>query len=126
MPEKRILVVDDEIDFVESLAFMMRKEGYEVRVALNGHQALEILHDYTPHLVLMDVAMPSYSGLEVLTALRGIQRWRDLPVVLMSGGGQEPELSERNWLDFLAKPFELKYFLPKISKYLESVNARAV
>ena len=77
-----ILIVDDEADIRTSLAGILEDEGYNVRTAENGQQALDMITEKIPHLVLLDIWMEGMDGLEVLSRLK--RRVPDLPVIMIS------------------------------------------
>jgi len=80
-----ILVLDDDPCCREMLADILGRRGYSVVTAEDGVAALDALGDATPALVLLDLAMPKVDGLTALRELRSDGRWKDLPVVLLSG-----------------------------------------
>ena len=67
---KKVLIVDDELNIVTALEFLLRKGGYEVMAALNGDEALQRVASFAPDLVLLDVMMPRISGYEVCRRMR--------------------------------------------------------
>ena len=68
---KKVLIADDEPNIVLSLEFLMEQFGFEVRVAGNGREALELLESFAPDLVLLDVMMPGKNGYEVCQHIKG-------------------------------------------------------
>jgi CheY-like chemotaxis protein len=94
---QRILVVDDEDDLRECFADVLRAEGYDVRTARNGRDALEQIEK--PHggpcLVLLDMMMPGMDGAEVLRILREKERLATLPVVVVSAQRDLAEAAKR-------------------------------
>ena len=79
-----ILVVEDDAPYAAALAAVLKREGFEVITADDGHGALAQLGQRTPDLVLLDIAMPQMDGVTLLRALRADRRWGDLPVVLLT------------------------------------------
>ena len=69
-PSRRVLVVDDNVDAAESAAMILRFSGHEVRVAYDGHAALEMVHTFRPEVVLLDIGLPGLSGYDVARSLR--------------------------------------------------------
>src|SRR3972149_8738447 len=84
MSDRRILVVDDEIHIVHVVAIKLRNNGYEVITADNGAQALEIAREEMPDVIVTDYQMPVMSGLELVKELRGDEKTRDIPVILLT------------------------------------------
>jgi chemosensory pili system protein ChpA (sensor histidine kinase/response regulator) len=89
-PPFRLLVVDDEISIREVTSAMLGEQGYEVLTAEDGQQALEILPQFRPDLVITDLTMPRLSGFELLEIMR--DRFSGVPVIAVSGefSGSEP------------------------------------
>jgi CheY-like chemotaxis protein len=79
---KKILVADDEEGIRILYREELEEEGYEVKVAANGKEALELLDSFVPDLVILDIKMPDISGIEVLKQIR--VKFRNLPVILSS------------------------------------------
>ena len=84
MAKKQILVVDDEKDIVEFLTQLLEDNGYEVASAYDGVQGMEMVLESRPDLILLDLMMPVMDGFEFLDRLRGNERWRHLPVVVLT------------------------------------------
>jgi PAS domain S-box-containing protein len=80
----RILVVDDEEDACRVLAAHLEEEPCELRLASNGREALEIMENYTPDLVLLDLVMPVMDGMTFLNRIRALPRFQFLPVVIVT------------------------------------------
>jgi len=121
----RILVIDDEEQLRESLQLVLADEGYDVFTAATGEEALELLEDQSPDLVLCDLCMPGIDGMELLPRLT-----RKLPnatLILMSAYGSEKlalEAIRRGAYDYLAKPFLPSEMLFTLRKAKERENLR--
>jgi len=85
MPAPLIFVVDDEEGIRESLTDILSDEGYEVLTAGSGEEALKILRDQNPDLILLDVWLTGMDGLETLQQIKGMKP--DIPVIMISGHG---------------------------------------
>jgi signal transduction histidine kinase/CheY-like chemotaxis protein len=83
-PLAQVLIVEDDADSQRLLTRMMEEDGKAARCAANGRQALEILADYTPDLILLDLMMPELDGFSLLEALKADPRWRSIPVVVVT------------------------------------------
>ena len=109
MSGETILIVDDEESVRNSLAGVMRDEGYEVVTAASGKEGIELLHEAQPALVLLDIAMPGMDGIETLQRLKEIRP--DLPVVMVTGHGTietAVKTTKMGAYDFILKPPELE------------------
>ncbi len=113
----RILVVDDERDEADLLKRLLEGEGYDVDLAHNGREALEMLRAHMPSLVLLDYEMPEMDGIQVIQELKGDQSTRNLPVLLSTSS--QILASEREQADeFLPKPFVIEDLLTLVEKML--------
>ncbi len=128
MPE--ILVVDDERSILESLRDILEDEGYEVKCVETGEEALRLLEEEPPDLVLLDVWLPGMDGLEVLSRIR--KRYPALPVVIISGHGtieMAVKAVKLGAFDFLEKPLSYDRVVVSVEnalrfKALEEENIR--
>src|ERR671926_447502 len=90
----KILIAEDERDIRDLVAFTLRFAGYEVFVATNGEEAVQLAPQVNPDLVLMDVRMPRMTGYEACKILKSTPDLRDIPVVFLSAKGQESEIQQ--------------------------------
>ncbi len=81
----RILLIDDDEDMLAMTRRWLEKAGYEVEAVASGKEALQLISDQKPDLVLLDYAMPEMSGPEVLSAIRANEEWADIPVLFRTG-----------------------------------------
>ncbi len=111
-PEKVILVVDDDPDILEALSDILLAEGFAVRRARNGQEALARLSPNPPDLILLDLMMPVMDGFEFSQQMRKRPEWANVPIVVLSAdrnvGSKAREIGAAS---HLAKPFELKELL---------------
>jgi len=121
---KRVLIVDDERNIVTALEYLLQKNGYEVRVAETGEDALAQLDAFRPDLVLLDVMMPKVSGYEVCQRVRSRPEWHDIKVVMLSAKGREVEVSKGMSLGadlYVTKPFSNTELVATIGRLLSGV-----
>ena len=116
-----VLLVDDEHAIVDALAGILEDEGYQVLTAANGREALSRLDEARPDVVVLDVMMPIMGGRELLQRLRASERWRTLPVLMMSAVPREvlerQEGGARLACDeFIEKPFDLHHLLATVAR----------
>lgn len=108
----RVLLVDDELSGTEVLALILAGEGYQVTVASDGRQALARLAEAAPELLIVDFMMPGMNGAELVHAVRALDGYETVPVLLISGA---PESALRSYQvpyqGFLRKPFSLEALL---------------
>lgn len=111
----KLLLVDDEEEFVTTLAERLSLRGIRARVALSGEEALEALDSEFAHVVVLDVLLPGMGGLEVLKRIR--QAHPEVQVILLTGRGSDREAREGVALgafDYLVKPVHLEELIKKI------------
>lgn len=117
-----ILVVDDEPNIVLSLEFLMKKEGYQVRTASNGKEALHALKESKPDLVLLDVMMPRMDGYEVCQAVRGDPELSSVCIIMLTAKGREIEREKGLAVgadDYVTKPFATRELVEKVKSFME-------
>ena len=105
---QRVLLAEDEPNIVESLTFLLRREGFEVEVHLNGAEALSAALAEPPDVVILDVMLPQLDGFEILRRLRSDTRSENLPVIILTAKGQreDRETALVEGADrFITKPF---------------------
>ncbi len=117
---KTILVVDDEKDILDMIKYNLAREGYGVLTARNGKQALEQARSL-PHLILLDIMMPEYDGLEVLKRLKADVRTADIPVVFLTAKGSDIDEVvgfELGADDYIVKPISIPKLIARIKNIL--------
>lgn len=111
-PACHVLVADDEPHIGRIIKMKLEQGPFRVTLAYDGREALQVLErEPDIRLVLLDLMMPHVSGLDVLAAMRGDPRWRDLPCIILTAAGQEQQHTSAVELganDFLTKPFSPK------------------
>ena len=117
----KILIVDDEPNIIISLEFLMKKEGFEVAVAIDGDEALAKVASFGPDLMLLDVMMPKKSGFEVCEALRADPTNAGLQIVMLTAKGRDTEVAKGLAIGadaYLTKPFSTKELVAKVKSML--------
>jgi len=118
---KKILVADDEPSIVAAVEFLLRRNGYEVHVARNGEEALELVEAHNPDLVLLDVMMPRKSGYEVCARMREREEWRHIKIIMLSAKGRDAEVNKGLTMGadvYVTKPFSTRELMAKIKGLL--------
>ena len=122
----RILVVDDNNDAAETLAVMLRMQGHEVEVALDGLHALDIAPAFQPQVVMLDLGMPKLNGFETATRMRRQPWGRNLPLIALTGWGQPKDRQrtvEAGFNEHLVKPVGQQELLDAIARVVHPVIA---
>jgi DNA-binding response OmpR family regulator len=118
---KRVLIADDEPNIVASLEFLMEQAGFEVKVAADGAQALELAGSFHPDLVLLDIMIPVKSGYEVCQRLKSDPATRDVKIVMVSAKGRDVEVAKGLELGadaYVVKPFSTRELVAKVREML--------
>lgn len=111
---RRILVVDDEPQITRVLRTTLSAQGYDLRVANDGETALEIMKDWTPDLVITDLAMPQMDGLELC---RRVRAKAEMPIIVLSVRGEERtkvQALDAGADDYVTKPFGMNELLARV------------
>lgn len=117
MPNRKVLLVDDEVDVLEILAYNLRQEGYEPLTAEDGQVALELARTHQPSLILLDIMMPGMDGLEVCRQLRKLPETRESHIIFLTARSEEfAEMAgfEAGADDFLVKPIRPKALISRL------------
>ena len=117
----KVLIVDDEPNIVISLEYLLKKEGFEVKVATDGDSALLQAAEFRPDLVLLDVMMPKKSGFEVCESLRADASLADLKIIMLTAKGRDTEITKGLALGanaYITKPFSTKDLVAQIKLLL--------
>ena len=120
-PRSTILVVDDEAEICDLVSYNLAREGYRVVTENDGAAGLDRIFKSPPDLVVLDLLLPKMSGLEVLDALRGDPRTRQIPVLVLTARGTEMDKLvgfERGADDYLTKPFSPKELVMRVGAIL--------
>jgi DNA-binding response OmpR family regulator len=117
----RIVVADDEAHILHVVSLKLRNAGFEVFTAVDGEEALELVHSEMPDLLITDLQMPVMSGLELCKALRSEEATRDIPTIMLTARGfdvDEAEIAEAKVSVLMAKPFSPREILEKVNSLL--------
>ena len=109
MDQKKILIVDDSRTVTRIVQTALESEGYGVRCAFSGEEALFYLGGYSPDLIILDVVMPQMSGLEVLSKLKDSPDTSAIPVIVLTVNGEHDDILEGYKLGaayYIIKPFK--------------------
>jgi len=121
MKPKKILVVDDEVDLVETVRFPLEMEGYDVLVSYNGEDALNQARKEKPDLIILDLMLPKLDGYKVCRLLKFDERYKHIPILMLTAKTQEKDkiLGKETGADeYITKPFEMDYLMEKVKAYL--------
>ncbi|MGQ0641377.1 MAG: response regulator, partial [Gemmatimonadaceae bacterium] len=121
MTRARILIADDDASIVQTMTWVLKEHGYDVMAAQRGGDVIPMMEERVPDLVLLDVTFPDADGYQILERIKGDERWRDIPIMMISSLPPE-EASVRTLglgaADFVRKPFRVKELLARIQAQL--------
>ncbi len=123
--KKKVLLVDDDPDFVEAVKVIVENGGYDVRVAYDGQEGLEAVAEERPDIIVLDVMMPVMNGHEACAKLKGDEKTADIPIILLTAVADRVTTStytHRDMLeseadDYIPKPVEPKDLLELIENW---------
>lgn len=121
MTQERILAVDDEEDLLELVRYNLAQEGYEVKTATSGLEAIRLAESFRPDLVLLDLMMPGIDGFQVCAQLRGAAETASIPILMLTAKGEEADVIRGLHAgadDYVVKPFSPMVLVARVSAVL--------
>jgi DNA-binding response OmpR family regulator len=121
MLRKRILIVDDEPDLVETLQMHLELEDYECLVAHDGNRGLERAQNENPDLIILDLMLPGMDGYKISRLLKFDERFKKIPIIMLTAKAQDEDkaLGEQTGADhYVTKPFSMDKLVAKIREFL--------
>ncbi|MDX2306101.1 MAG: response regulator [Microscillaceae bacterium] len=118
---KKVLIVDDEPNILMSLEFLMKKQGYKVFIARDGHEALDIIRQETPDLIILDIMMPEVDGYEVCRHIRESNEFSQTRIVFLSAKSKSSEIEKGYQIGadlYITKPFSTRNLVKSIQELL--------
>jgi DNA-binding response OmpR family regulator len=125
---KRVLIADDEPNIVLSLEFLMKQAGYEIRVVHDGEEALRVVREWKPDLVLLDIMLPLRDGFEVCQKIREDPETAETRIIMITAKGREVEIAKGLALGadaYVTKPFSTKELVAQVRETLGDADAAA-
>lgn len=122
--KETILIVEDDLQIRNFIAYSLKNEGYNTKIATTGTQAMNILVTETVDMVILDLGLPDIDGLDVLQRLR---EWSEIPVIIVSARDQDKEKAfalDMGADDYLTKPFSSTELLARIRVAIRHMNRR--
>ncbi len=124
--EQRILIVDDEPDILELIEYNLKKEGYQVFTATNGHEGIQVAKKVHPNLIILDIMMPKMDGIEACRLMRAIPEFKNTFMVFLTARSEEySEIAGFNVGadDYIAKPIKPRALVSRINAILRRNSA---
>lgn len=116
---KKILIVDDEPNIVMALEYTFKKNNFEVFIARDGQEALDILNNDLPDIIILDVMMPNVDGYDTLEQIKNDHRLRDTKVIFLSAKSKEKDIEKGLSLGadlYMTKPFSVKKLVEQVNE----------
>jgi DNA-binding response OmpR family regulator len=125
---KEILIVDDEPNVVVPIQFLMEQQGYRVMTAERGEDALDLIYQYKPDLVILDIMLPGIDGYEVCEIIRLNPDFRYIKIIFLTAKGREAEIAKGLALGadaYITKPYSNAELVAKVKELLEKTYEEA-
>ena len=119
---KKILIVDDDKDFLKALTTVLENNGYGIVTATDGAQALELARTESPDLILLDIMLPGMNGFKVCRFLKFDENYKDIPIIIISAKADEEDkrLGRQMGAElYITKPFEDEELLQAIKQLIQ-------
>jgi DNA-binding response OmpR family regulator len=123
---KRILCIDDEEDILACIEFILEDEGYTVRAELSPEQLFFIIRDFKPDLILLDINLCEFNGLQVCKDLSENAETRNIPVIMVSSDDRVFKAQQYGAIDFILKPFNINHLTRTVNKHLKDQNPPSI
>lgn len=121
----RVLIAEDEPNILESLRFILDREGWQIDMASDGEQAMALLAQARPHVVILDIMLPKINGFEVLKKIKGDAKLARIPVMILTAKGQDKDRKLAGELGadlFVTKPYSNADLVNQIKGLLDMAN----
>ncbi|RZK11882.1 MAG: response regulator [Flavobacterium sp.] len=119
---KKILIVDDEPNIVMSLEYTFKKNNFEVFIARDGQEALDILENAQPDIIILDIMMPNVDGYNTLEQIKKNNRLKDTKVIFLTAKNKEKDIEKGLSLGanlYITKPFSVKKLVEQVNELLQ-------
>lgn len=121
MAHEKILIIEDEQDIIELLTYNLEQEGYQMFFSTSGEEALTMVHQKNPDLILLDLMLPGVDGLEVCRNLKQNDSTRNIPIIMLTAKSEDSDVItglEMGADDYVPKPFSPKVLVARIRSVL--------
>ena len=121
-----ILIADDEPNQLELMSFNLSNAGYSIIKATNGKEAIELIENHSPDLIILDWMMPKMSGIDVCRTLRSRSETKQIPIIILSARSEDSDKSlglDTGADDYISKPVKPKILLKKISNIAKKISS---
>jgi len=113
----KLLLVDDEPNILLSLEFLMKKSGYQVFIARDGREAIDILNQNVPNIIILDIMMPNVDGYEVCQHIKGAPELQNVKIIFLTAKSKKEDIEKGLAMGadlYITKPFSTRELLKKV------------
>ena len=128
MPNKKLVIVEDEPDILEVLIYNFDREGFEVTGSLEGDKGLKLIQQQMPDLVLLDLMLPGMDGLEICRQLKDSDLTQNIPIIMVTAKGEESDVVLGLGIgadDYISKPFSPKELIARVKAVLRRYDNKS-
>ena len=118
----KILLADDELRLRKVVVLHLKKNGFTVAEASNGQKALDILEEFEPDVIILDIMMPEKDGIETCKEIRAMEKYKDTPIILLTAksGAEDIDIGLKAGAnEYVTKPFSPKVLIEKINNLIK-------
>src|SRR5712672_2827606 len=117
----RILIIDDAPANIQTLSSILKERGYNINIATNGRQGLEVLERIRPDLILLDIMMPEMDGFDTCRRIKASTAWREIPIIFITAKTDTADIVrgfELGAVDYVGKPFNAHELTARVRTHL--------
>lgn len=117
MTEESILIVEDEVDIARTVAYNLEREGYRVNMVHRGDEALGMIHQTMPNLIILDLMLPGLDGLSICQQIKSDPETKDIPIIMLSAKSEDSDVVIGLGLgadDYVSKPFSQRELVARV------------
>ena len=121
MQEKSILVVDDSLANLKLMCLLLESEGFLIKTAENSDEAMAVLQDFQPNLILMDIQLPGMDGLTLTRQIKQQEKFKDITVVALTAyamKGDAERAKDSGCVGYITKPIDTRTFTDTMAQFL--------
>ncbi|MDD5689398.1 MAG: response regulator [Caldisericia bacterium] len=127
--KKNILLIEDDKDISELISYNLKKENFNVITAYDGEEALNLIKDNIIGLIILDLMLPSVSGIDLLKYIKRDEKTKNIPVIIETAKGEENDIVlglELGADDYVTKPFSPKVLVARIKRLIERTEEKSI
>ena len=121
MSNEKIFIVEDEPDILDVISYSLNREGFQIESSLNGAESIELLQQFKPDLILLDLMLPGMGGLDVCRHLKNDELSKHIPIIMVTAKGEESDIVLGLGLgadDYISKPFSPRELIARVKAVL--------